>query len=632
MHYPPSKKSYLCLCLSLYLALSALGKGPVLELTDFGYDPETADHTPALLRALEAAREQKASKLNLVPGTLRCLNDRALEHYMAISNNDNGLNRVVFLLEDMHDFEIDGRGANLLFVGPMVPFALEHCSNITLRNFTIDWEKPFHTEARVVAANPEARTFDIRIEAPFQYAIHHDRLYFDSPRGTYDVRVNLFFYPDGGSTVHNVNTYKMATWERWVNDFYTAEELEPGLVRIHSSEVHRIPEPGWVWVIKGKEGERRSVAIRLFRAANVLIEDVELYHSGGMGIIGEKSEDITMRRLQVKPAPSSGRAVSTTADATHFVNCKGQIIFEDCTFSHMLDDATNVHGIYVKAIDILSENRVGVQQVHYQQHGFDFADVGDEIEFIDNQTLMPVGRATVTEVRWLNSEYQELAFDQPVGDWIESDFGLENVSWSAGLTFRNCIVKKNRARGILFSTRGKVLVEGSTFSNMMAGISVSGDTNYWFESGPCLDVTLRDNTFINCTTGGKGNAVIMFAPIIKSPELAEGYYHRDVTIERNTFTAFDAAILYALSVDGLTFRENRIFHDPNLLPLFPDKATFEIMGSKDVRIESNSFNPVQDGSILTDRNTAKTLHLKDNDNRTGKTLVQNEAENKYDVL
>lgn len=615
----------------LTLAHGLFAVGPTLRLRDFGYSPDE-DATPAIIRALEAARDQRASKLVLEPGRIHCSNQKALERYLAISNNDNGLSRVVFLLDGFEAFEIDGNGAELVFSGPMVPFVIENSSHVTLRNLSIDRDRPFHTEVQVVASNPKQHTFDIRIDDPYDYAIHHNRIYFDSPRGFYDARINLFFYPEGGGTVHNVNAYKLATWERWVNDFYTAEELEPGLVRITSMADNLIPEPGWIWVIKGSEGERRNVAVRIFRSDHVLFEDVALHHAGGMGIIGEKSENITMTRLQVRPKAGSGRAVSTTADATHFVNCRGIIQFDDCYFSHMLDDATNVHGIYVRIDEILDSRRLGVRRVHYQQHGFDFAEGGDEVEFVDNETLRPVGQAKVTSVRRLNAEYQELSFDRDVAKWIKPGYGIENTSWSAGLSFRNCVVEKNRARGILFSTRGKVVVEDSTFSNMMAAISISGDTNYWFESGPCRDVTIRNNNFVNCTTGGKGNAVIMVAPIVMRPELAEGYYHQNISITDNRFTAFDSAVLYALSVDGLSFQGNQIEPDFSLPSLFPEKPTIEIMASRNVTVAGNQFNPQQNGSVLVDRESADRVIIKDNVGGTGETRIQGEACNRYDVL
>lgn len=45
---------------------------------------------------------------------------------------------------------IDGNGSELIFHGHLQPFTLDGCENITLRNFTIDWEKPIVSECRVI--------------------------------------------------------------------------------------------------------------------------------------------------------------------------------------------------------------------------------------------------------------------------------------------------------------------------------------------------------------------------------------------------------------------------------------------------------------------------------------------------
>ena len=47
------------------------------------------------------------------------------------------------------------------------------------------------------------------------------------------------------------------------------------------------------------------------------------------------------RRSGNAPCPHTQRVISTTADATHFVNCKGDILIENCRFENMLDDGTN---------------------------------------------------------------------------------------------------------------------------------------------------------------------------------------------------------------------------------------------------------------------------------------------------
>ncbi|MEL0638957.1 hypothetical protein V6259_19830, partial [Marinomonas sp. TI.3.20] len=78
---------------------------------------------------------------------------------------------------------------------------------------------------------------------------------------------------------------------------------------------------------------------------NIILENITIHTAGGMSLIVERTENIKVSHYSV--TPSHDRIVSTRADATHFMNCKGEIIVENCQLDHMLDDGINVHGAYV---------------------------------------------------------------------------------------------------------------------------------------------------------------------------------------------------------------------------------------------------------------------------------------------
>ena len=67
---------------------------------DFGFDEANDDCAAAINRALAHCRKTGASKLALAPGTYRCFGSRGIE------------------VDGFEDFEIDGRGATLVFRRP----------------------------------------------------------------------------------------------------------------------------------------------------------------------------------------------------------------------------------------------------------------------------------------------------------------------------------------------------------------------------------------------------------------------------------------------------------------------------------------------------------------------------------
>lgn len=120
----------------------------------------------------------------------------------------------------------------------------------------------------------------------------------------------------------------------------------------------------------------------------------------------------------------------------------------------------------------------------------------------------------------------------------------------------NCrILKKHRARGILVTTPGKVVIENNYFRTAGAAILIEGDIKQWYESGACENVQIRNNVFEDCFTSGHewGEAVITITPSYRPDSDTALCYHKNIHITNNIFRHYDYALLYARAVKGLYF-------------------------------------------------------------------------------
>jgi hypothetical protein len=136
---------------------------------------------------------------------------------------------------------------------------------------------------------------------------------------------------------------------------------------------------------------------------------------------------------------------------------------------------------------------------------------------------------------------------------------LENISWEPSLLVRNCRFEGTNTRGLLVTTRGKVVIEDNVFYRTgMQAILIADDAKGWYESGPVRDVLIRGNRFEECGYNSTpDNYAIAIVP--ENPELVPGYaVHRNIRIEDNYFRVYDYPVLMARSVDGLTFLRNKI--------------------------------------------------------------------------
>jgi hypothetical protein len=307
-----------------------------------------------------------------------------------------------------------------------------------------------------------------------------------------------------------------------------------------------------------------------------------------MGVIAQRSADLFLKKIQVTPPPGGRRIVSLTADATHFVNCRGRIEMEDCLFEQQKDDATNIHGLYAKITRILAPNRFEVRMIHPQQAGVDFVKPGTRLELTDGPSLKEDGFAVAKTVERINKQSTIIETEGPLpANVIVGDSIADADANTAEVLIKNCIIRGNRARGILLGSRGKMVIEGNTFHTPGAAILFEGDASFWFEQAGVRDVVIRGNTFDNCNYGVWGTGCIQVGSGISDGFRKTSRYNRNIRIENNLFRAFSPLPLLSIySVDGLTFVGNRLEKTRDYpVSEGTEGKLFKITDSDDVKVE-----------------------------------------------
>ncbi|MBB6732201.1 right-handed parallel beta-helix repeat-containing protein [Cohnella zeiphila] len=566
-----------------------------IEMAEFGLrgGEERVDATLAVVRALDACRNSRErTELIFAEGRYDFHPERATEFAPSITNHDQGGTRKTgFPLTCLRDFVLDGQGAEFVFHGPMIPFWLERSSDISLRNFTVDWDRPMFEQGIVTEATDTS--FDFRLPPDVPYEMRDDGLYFEFGGrrlpvwGLHDI--------DPVRKTHAYGSGDRLSWSSFRK--LKLQEIEPGLIRV-TGELRHLPEPGHA--ITMRFGRRENPGFFVNGCANVAVENVTLHHAPGMGLVAQRTAGLTLRKFDVKLKPGSGRLVTATADAVHFTNCRGTIRIEDCLFENQLDDPCNVHGVYVRIVEKVADDKLLVRFEHEMTVGLEFAGPGDALKFVSRDSLLPYASATVRSWLPVNAELALISFDGPVPEEIGERDVLENETWNPDLLVRGCTVRANRARGFLITTPGKVLLEGNTISAPGAGIKLSGDANSWFESGAVRDVTIRGNTFRDCNYCWPdwGRAVIDIDPEIEEPERHPAAYHRNIRIEDNDFITYAPALVYGHSVDGLTFRGNRIRESGSYPTREGQETAIELRAVTEADFSGNRFERAGQSALL----------------------------------
>ena len=580
------KKILLGLCfLTLCLGIQAQ---QTIDVARYGIRPNTGkDMTPRIQKMLKKiaplSGQGEGIVLRFAPGRYDFHPDKAAERTYYISNHDqDNPKRVGIPLEGLQDVTLDGDGASFVFHGRMLPISLLNSQNCTLRNFSIDFDNPHIAQVRIIRSDSVNGTV-FRPEPWVRWRIAPDSV-FEAYGEGWTVRHSwgVVFEKDTKRLVYNTGDRACPT--------QGARLTEKGDVHAPQWKDSAL-KPGMRFVMRG--WGRPTPGIFLYKDTNTRLENIRIHYAEGMGVLGQVCENITLDRVSVcLKGEEDPRCFTTQADATHFSGCKGFISSCNGLYEGMMDDAINVHGTYLKVIRRVDDRTLVGRYMHGQSWGFHWGDPGDSVQFIQANTMELTGRTNfITSIRPHDQASEDgareflLTFRDALDPAISEAgaYGIENLTWTPEVRFAGNTVRNNRARGALFSTPRRTVVEDNLFDHTSGtAILLCGDCNGWYETGACRDVLIRRNRFVNALTSlyQFTNAVISIYPEIPELDKQQQYFHggagKGIVIEDNEFEMFDAPLLYAKSVDGLWFRRNVIRTNTDYPPYHFNRDRFRL--------------------------------------------------------
>ena len=555
-----------------------------VNVADLGIVPGK-DVSAQVNQLLDTLRDEAGVTLYFPKGTYVFKPEHAVKKYRAVTNHDNSIKAMAFPLYGFKDFTLDGGGSTFLFHGRISPLVLEGTDGVTLKNFTIDWDTPFHHELTVVESDPDTNSFVAEIHPMTHgFEVKGDTLLLGHDGWQDEIGQNTPVDPDTLTPVWDHRRYQLNRRRA------KAEKVGETRVRL-TNATREAPPVGTVLNTYGNHPTNRlAQAIHAANAKDTVIRDVTVHAAGGMGVIAERCENVHLERFVVTAA--EGRFYSARADATHFLGCKGLIKLKDCVLEHMGDDGINVHGAYVKVNERRGEQAFICEISHVQQVGLTFAGPGDRVMITSRETLEPLYETTVTGVEVLDEATFVLTVaDAPVkpGPLMDGLLSVENLTWNPDLEMRNCVVRKNRARSVLVSTNGRVLIEDNVFSSQMHGILIEGDNNKWYESGGVRNVTIRNNVFDNPGYGAQGSYPLFAAPLLTEDQrIGDTQYHRDIRFVGNTVRSFNGHLAHGFNVQGLVLEDNVIEHS-NTYPTGKQTAAVALDFCHDASVTGNRW-------------------------------------------
>lgn len=582
--------------ISSLIANGGPAKIDTVRITDFGITPNTRQNTSiAVQKALEKIKEMKGQKCVLFfpKGRYNFFMDGASTKEYYISNHDqDNPKKVGIALESINNLTVDGDGSEFIFHGRMLPISLIDSKTNTLKNFSIDFENPHIQQIHVVKNDTISNQIIFKVAPWVQYKVENSSFYVTGEGWKWIPTSAMAFEEKTKRIVYNTSDVAVK--------FNRVTEIAPRTIQADDWHNPRLI-PGTVVTLRS--WQRPAPGIFLSKSKDTKLYNIQVHYAEGMGLLAQLCENIHLNQFSVRlKGDNDPRYFTTQADATHFSGCKGSIISENGFYENMMDDAINVHGTYLKVTKRVNDNTLQARYMHDQSWGFEWGTPKDKVQLVKSNTMELVGSTnSIVSIKPVDTPTNhgvkifEITFKKPLPKEINENegYGIENLTWTPEVIFKGNTVRNNRARGALFSTPKKTIVENNLFDHTSGtAILLCGDCNGWYETGACKQVIIRNNRFINALTSyfQFTNAIISIYPEIPNLKEQKKYFHSGILIEGNYFETFDKPIVYAKSTNGLTFRKNTIKATSEYTPFHWNQAPFLFERVINYKIEKNQFD------------------------------------------
>lgn len=460
--------------------------------------------------------------------------DDAETMWLDPSNNKSGEKKVLFPLVGRRNLTIDGGGSTFVLHGKVFPFAVTNCAGVTIRNFTMRTHYPAVAEFKVLEKTSGGFLVQFA-ESACPYRTENGCIIFKTEgeeTGTTDRRLSL----------HALNRLKIhflfagdttASFTQIPAPFVRVDAEDRGnrqvFFRYRACDVngavtcpYEVGEP----LVVNLAENRDRLGFFFQDCRDVTVEHVTMTRGAGMGVVAQRTENVTLRDFDV--APATGDSVTLTADAIQLINCCGQVLIEGCDIAYTLDDVLNIHGNYLM-VEGVNGRDVSLRAKHKSHEGFFPYRPGDSVEFVVARTRAVVATAKVVGVATNGVDHYActLTVDADLSSRVAAGTLVENATLNPNVTIRN-----NRFHdypNVRLSGRGRYLVENNRFENEGTAVVGMDLAEYWFESGRISEMTIRNNTIVN----GGGFSFGLSGWNGSEADLPK--IHGTITLEGNTF-------------------------------------------------------------------------------------------------
>ena len=451
------------------------------------------------------------------------------------------MRQIGILIENASDVMLTGDHTTLWFDGRMSEIVIRQCNRITVQGFTLNFVHPSVFEFDLVRNN--MLFIEIQPCEHCVYTLENGKLTFPLDSVTGQTIMQARDAKRGFTK--RINTLSRRRGSAFSAQL-SAKRLKNGRIRV------MLP---FSWFRRGLRYQlsnpfRDGVGTLIDRSNDITFRWNTVLYMHGLGITAQLSQNVSILDCDFLPDEARGITTCAAADMIHACMCTGLFEVRRCRFEGARDDVINVHGVHFRVVRV-SGNEAVVMFCQHETYGFLAFDAGDIIEFVDPATLACIGEATVLAAEMVDGRRTRLTLDRTIDPRMRGGV-IENITKTCDVMIDSIVCRHIPTRGVLVSTRGKVVICNSRFHALpMANVLIADDAHSWFESGRVSDVRIENNIFDRCGA----------YPVDIYPETfgcVRAAVHKNIRIIGNEFYLSGKKLVRVKDTEGFVFSGNQV--------------------------------------------------------------------------
>ena len=413
-------------------------------------------------------------------------------------------------LNKIANVAVDLQYSDLYFAhGNIVAIQASGGSNLTLKNFTVDYLQLPFTQLTVTGVNAATKTVSFKQSGSYPLPPAFNSV--TVPATVYNIDGYFLFCFRNGKQLRT--TGRMEATAPFSDSSIVISSTGPGT---ETADVATI-QPGDTLVLTFRAG---LSSIDVNTTTGFTLQNVSIYASGFIGVGAYLSSATTIDHVQVIPRPGTDRLIATNADGIHLSQAGANNRITNNTVRRGCDDGIAIDGQWY-AIVAAPNSGASVQ---VKRNVVPPLALGASFDFINITNGTVAGTANIlaedplpSQQTGASGELITLTLDHVING-LQPNFGVTPADpalrGSGTLISGNLVQEENFVRGIYPAGVKNVTVsDNMTESTNGPGILVEQDEAlaYGYKTGPSSGIVIKNNIVDNALAWGAASGGVVFA-------------------------------------------------------------------------------------------------------------------------